>query len=413
MPQGNPDLEPPLPIFPTGSQVGVPDLVLSMSQAYEHQGTNTDQYQIFVLPTGLTEDKDIEAIEVRADNKEICHHAILGVDTTGTAAELDAADPEYGYTQFGGFGFDPADDFLSAWVPGAAPIVYPTTIGKKLYAGSDLLVQMHYGPTPVEEMDQTEVNIFFSEDPIQRYIITYPISPTDVEEAFLIPPNQMKTFHGIVDVPIAISLLSIAPHAHLLGDSWEAYAVSPDALDTIPLISVPEYSFNWQGSYSYPNLLKIPAGYKIHCFGTYDNTAANELNPNDPPQWMWWGESTTDEMYLCYLQFVWYNNGDENISQATLNEDDMMVYEKTQLFPGYPNPAGDVFNVAYTLSAASRVSLSLYDAQGKRVMDAVTDAPRAQGKHRETLDIKALPAGIYMYQLNTGDTELSGQMVVR
>ncbi len=412
MQQGDPNLEPPLPTFPTGSQVGVPDLVLTMAQGYAHQGTNTDQYQIFVLPTGLSTDKDIESIEVRADNKEICHHAILGVDTTGQAAVLDAADPEYGYTQFGGFGFEPIDAFFSAWVPGAAPIVYPTTIGKKLYAGSDLLIQMHYGPTPVVEMDQTEVNIFFAEDPIQRYIVTYPISPDNLEELFIIPPGVVKTFHGIVDVPIPVSLLSIAPHAHLLGQSWEAYAVSSDGTDTIPLVKIPEYSFNWQGAYSFPNLLKIPAGYKIHCFGTYDNTINNPLNPNDPPAWTTWGESTSDEMYLCYLQFVWYQIGDENISQATLNEDDMMVYPTTQLFPGYPNPTQDIFNVTYTLSETENVTIAVYDSQGKKVVEVVNDAHRKQGKNREKIDTSNLPTGIYLYQLQTKDFQQTGQMVV-
>ncbi len=412
MPLGNPDLEPELPVFPTGSQVGVPDLVLTMSQAYEHQGTNSDQYQIFVLPTGLTEDKDIEAVEVRSDNNEICHHAILGIDTTGTAAQLDAADPEYGYTQFGGFGFEPVDQFLSAWVPGAAPVVYPPTIGKKLFAGSDVLLQMHYGPTPVNEMDQTEVNIFFAEDPIQRYIITYPISPTDLDEMFLIPPDQVTTFHGTVDVPIGVSLLTIAPHAHLLGASWEVYAVSGDQSDTIPLIRIPEYNFNWQGAYSYPNLLHIPGGYTIHCYATYDNTANNPLNPNDPPAWTWWGEGTADEMYLCYMQFVWYQNGDENISQATLNEDDLMVYPKNQLFPGYPNPANQSFTVGYSLAAAGEVSLTLFDGQGKKIKDILTDINRSPGKHRETIDTSQLPNGIYLYQMTLNGDVQSAQFVV-
>lgn len=106
MPQGDPALEPPVPAFPEGSQVGEPDLVLTMEEAYLHEGDNTDQYQVFVLETGLTEDVDISAIEVRPDNKNICHHAILAVDTTNTANILDNADPDYGYEEFGGFGFD-------------------------------------------------------------------------------------------------------------------------------------------------------------------------------------------------------------------------------------------------------------------------------------------------------------------
>ena len=37
----------------SGSQVGTPDLVLSMPEPYLHTGDMTDQYQVFILPTDL------------------------------------------------------------------------------------------------------------------------------------------------------------------------------------------------------------------------------------------------------------------------------------------------------------------------------------------------------------------------
>src|SRR5690606_26178393 len=41
-PYGEAGEEPALPDFPTGSQVGTPDLVLSMAEAFPHQGGNQD-----------------------------------------------------------------------------------------------------------------------------------------------------------------------------------------------------------------------------------------------------------------------------------------------------------------------------------------------------------------------------------
>lgn len=412
MPQGNPDLEPDPPVFPTGSQVGVPDLVLTMEQPFTHEGNNADKYQIFVLPTGLTEDKDISAIEVRADNNAICHHAILGVDTSGTAAELDAETAEYGYTEFGGFGFDPVDQFFSAWVPGATPLVYPPTLGKKLYAGSDLLMQMHYGPSSTTQTDQTSVNIFFADDPIQRYIITYPISPIDLDESFIIPPNQIKSFHGEVNVPFGVSLIGIAPHSHLLGKSYEVYAVSANGQDTINLIHIPEWNFNWQGLYAYPNPVHIPAGYTIHCIGTFDNTVNNPLNPNDPPQYVWWGESTLDEMYLCYLQFVLYQNGDENISLAVEDSNTNLIYPVHQLFPSYPNPTNDRFTIGYSLGNPDKVDLVLYDSNGRLVKQILSGANRPQGRFKETINVNDLAPGIYIYQMRTKGFQQSSQLII-
>jgi Secretion system C-terminal sorting domain len=412
-PQGDSALTPAVPVFPEGSQVGTPDLVLTLAEAYTHQGDNQDQYQIFVLPTGLTQDTDIDAIEVRADNKIICHHAILGIDTTGQALALDASTPEYGYPGFGGFGFVAADNFFSAWVPGSNPLVFPPSIGKKLYANSDLLLQMHYGPTAITQSDQTSVNIFFADQPIQRYVQTATISPQNLSEPFVIMPGEVKTFHGTLSVPADVSLIDVAPHGHLICSSYEVYAVSANGQDTIHIIKIPEWDFNWQGLFAYPSLLHIPAGYTIHCYGTYDNTADNPSNPNDPPQIMSWGESTTEEMYITFLQYVLYHPGDENISLPTLNEEYMMVYPKEQLFPCYPNPAFTELTIGYHLLTPRSVSLDVLDMQGKKVMSVFENKAAGMGYHREGVMLDHLENGTYLYHLYGEGFDESQRFVIQ
>ena len=85
MERGNIDEEPPFPDFPEGSLLGEPDLVLSMSEAHMHRGNNRDSYYYFVLPTGLTEDKIVKAVEFRPGNAKIVHHALIFEDTQGIA----------------------------------------------------------------------------------------------------------------------------------------------------------------------------------------------------------------------------------------------------------------------------------------------------------------------------------------
>lgn len=412
MPEGNPDLMPSMPEYIDGSQIGEPDLVLTMSEAYQHLGTNSDQYQVFVLPTGLTEDVDIEAIEVRPDNKEICHHAILGMDTSDQADILDAQDPEYGYTQFGGFGFDPVDPFIAAWVPGSNPMLFPPTIGKKLLANSKILLQMHYGPSSINQEDQTSVNIFFSEDPVQRYVQTTAISPLNLDQAFFIPANQVKTFHGTLNVPFNVSLIGIGPHAHLLCKSYEVYAESPDGNTIIPLVKIPEWDFNWQGFYAFPNMTLIPAGYTVHCIATYDNTSNNPANPFNPPVFSSWGEGTQDEMYLCYLQFVPYLPGDENINLSAANEQNQLVYPVDQLFPSYPNPARDIMTIGFSLKASSVVDLSIYDMQGKLVHTEFYGRNLGPGLHKHQLSVQNLHAGVYVCTMSVNGVSHSRKIIV-
>ena len=313
-PEGDPADNPGIPAFPEGSQIGTPDMVLPMAEPYTHGGDMTDQYQVFVLPADPDNDLAIRALEVRPGNRTVSHHAILGLDVTGTAVNLDAQDPEPGYESFGGFGFSAESNFFGAWVPGALTLEYPPGIGRVIPAGADLLLQMHYGPSPIEETDLTEVNVFFAQEPIEREVETGIMGPQHLDQFFFLPANQERTFHGTMDVAADLSLLSVAPHCHLIGVSWEVYATSPNNQDTIPLISIPSWDFNWQGFFTFPTLTKIPADYTLHGIASYDNTSANPFNPNDPPQNVTFGEGTTDEMFFVFFDYVLYEEGDELIA---------------------------------------------------------------------------------------------------
>ncbi|MEL6591990.1 MAG: hypothetical protein AAFQ68_17985, partial [Bacteroidota bacterium] len=146
-PQGDPSLEPPLPNFPSGSQLGTPDTVLTMAEEYIIPGNNEDEYRVFVLPTGLTEDKEIAAIEFRPGNTKAVHHALIAYEINGQAAALDAQSPGYGYEAFGDFGV-PTQGNFTGYTPGIQSVKFPEGIGSILPAGADLLIQVHYAPLP-------------------------------------------------------------------------------------------------------------------------------------------------------------------------------------------------------------------------------------------------------------------------
>jgi len=87
------------------------------------------------------------------------------------------------------------------------------------------------------------------------------------------------------------------------------YGFRPSPIDTIPLIHIPDWDFDWQGMYVHTNLVKIPAGYKLGSKHVYDNTINNPNNPNNPPQTVVAGTSTTDEMFFDSFQWMYYQSG--------------------------------------------------------------------------------------------------------
>ncbi len=68
------------------------------------------------------------------------------------------------------------------------------------------------------------------------------------------------------------------------------------------LIWIKDWDFNWQGQYRYVEPVKLPKGTRIDMRYIYDNSAGNPRNPSNPPRRVRFGEQTTDEMALAFLQ---------------------------------------------------------------------------------------------------------------
>lgn len=404
-PQGDPNLEPPLPNFPSGSVLGVPDLVLSMAESYTTNGNNQDDYKIFVLPTGLTQDREVAALEFRAGNKKVVHHALFASDLNGAGAQRDANEPGYGYTSFGDFGV-PTDDFFGGWAPGLIPARYPTGTGQILKAGSDLLMQVHYAPYPFVEDDSSYVNIFFANQPITREVDNYEYAYIGL----IIPPDQVKTIKRAITVPTDYSLIGFLPHAHLIGESWKLYSVEPSG-DTVKILDIPSWDFNWQGMYKPLTMQKIPAGSTVYMEATYDNTSLNPNNPNSPPITVTWGEGTNDEMFYCILQFVDYQQGDENISlESSLSRPESGII-KAQVVQVYPNPAEEQLKVDLYLREPSTLKWSVLDISGREVMNSGSEFFYMDGRHELEIQLGDLSAGKYIIQVDVNGEGLTQSFI--
>ena len=68
-PQGDPKDLPRSPTTPRAGQIGQPDAVVSMDKAYEVPATGEIPYQYFEMPTNFTEDKWVQALEIRPGDR--------------------------------------------------------------------------------------------------------------------------------------------------------------------------------------------------------------------------------------------------------------------------------------------------------------------------------------------------------
>ena len=80
-------------------------------------------------------------------------------------------------------------------------------------------------------------------------------------------------------------------------------AVLPDGTRRT-LIKIDDWDFNWQGTYEFATAVAIPKGTKIEMVAHFDNSEKNPKNPSKPPVEVRWGEQTTDEMCIGFLQLT-------------------------------------------------------------------------------------------------------------
>ncbi|MEX2217102.1 MAG: hypothetical protein WD768_23520 [Phycisphaeraceae bacterium] len=290
---------PPQPKFTDGWQLGEPDLVVKMSEVFEVPAEGRDVYRAFVLPLGLTEDKYVRAVEFRPGNRRVTHHALLFLDDSGKARELDKNDPGPGYKSFGGPGFTPTGG-LGGWAPGNQPTELPQGVARVIKKGSDLVVQMHFHPTGKVEKEQSTIGIYFTKKPPEKLLVGFALLNRQLD----IPPGEKH--YAVTDefiLPIDAQIIGLTPHAHLLGKTMKAWATKPDGT-VVPMIHIKRWNFDWQEQYLYDQPLHLPKGTKIEMVFTYDNSTANPSNPSSPPKRVRWGEQTTDEMAILFVSAV-------------------------------------------------------------------------------------------------------------
>lgn len=296
------DLPPP-PHYSNNWQLGEPDLILEPTEAYELAADGPDVYRCFVLPTDFDRDHYVTAIEVRPGNTRVVHHVIAFLDTSGAAERLDAKDPGPGYSTSQGIpGFLPRGG-LGGWAPGNLGGKLPDGMAKILPAGVKVVMQVHYHKSGKPETDRTQLGIYFAKTPVKRAVIALPVMPPGGPfSGMTIPPGDDNyEVRGSLTVPIDMLAVCITPHMHLIGKDMKITATLPNG--TIkPMIQVDGWDFNWQEMYHYVEPMSLPRGTRIDMVAHFDNSSANPRNPHSPPQPIRWGEGTTDEMCIAFIE---------------------------------------------------------------------------------------------------------------
>jgi hypothetical protein len=285
-----------------GWNIPKPDVVLRMPEAVNIPAKGTIEYQYIIVPSGFTEDKWIQAIEVRPSNRAVVHHAVvflrepgsrwLAGAKPGVAFVPAVSSPQERMVNTGGGG----SDILTTYTPGMVPDEWQPGQARLVKAGSDLVFQIHYTANGTAGTDQTSIGLVFAKEPPKEKIV----SMSAANRMFKIPAgdgNYSAEANFTVRTPM--NLVSLFPHLHLRGKAFQYDVIYPDG-HSETILKVDKWSLNWQLSYTLAEPLSLPVGTRIKATAWWDNSANNPANP-DPTAEVMWGEQSWEEMLVGFM----------------------------------------------------------------------------------------------------------------
>jgi hypothetical protein len=286
---------------------GPPDLVVK-STPWTQPAEGQDQWWQPVIPTGLTEDRWVRAIEIRpsAKGRRIVHHVVTN---------LVQQEEKYGAVDVGDAG-----GYFSEFAVGKIGDRFRENTGKLLKAGSKIRFDIHYHSVGEAMTDSSEVALWFYPKGVTPKYRVFPqaMGVMDSMRTFDLPPNTATLHEAFVALPAPARLENFQPHMHVRGKAMSMEAIYPDGR-TEMINYVNRFDFNWHVNYVYDDDVApvLPKGTILHIKAWHDNTASNRANP-DPTQWIGWGQRSYDDMYHAHV----------NVTYLTQDDYDQIVAER-------------------------------------------------------------------------------------
>ena len=283
-PRGDDTDMPTLPKMVEGWTIGTPDAVFTMEEEFTIPATGAVPYKYFRVPTGLTDDKWIQAIEIKPGARAQVHHVIAFTQPAGSPLKPGG---ELGPTNIGGV------------TPNKPGLVFAPGVARLLRGNSDIVMQMHYTTNGTEGRDRTTVGIIYAKQPPAKLAG----GGMAINPRFVIPANDGNAEVRATSTLSKDTLMtSMTPHMHVRGKDMIYIAHFEDGTSET-LLSVPKYDFNWQITYELAKPRLLPKGTKLEVIAHYDNSATNRFNP-DPSKDVRWGDQTWEEMMIGFFSTI-------------------------------------------------------------------------------------------------------------
>jgi mono/diheme cytochrome c family protein len=299
-PLGDPADMPPAPVLRDTDDwaflpdLGEPDVIVS-STPIDIPANGLDMWHRPIVPTGITEDRCIRAIEVKpaGDAKGVVHHA-----NSTFQREADNG------------GFEGTGDRASEYAMGKLGELIPDGVCRIAPANSFIAWDIHLFPGGI---GAAAANAMLEDNVVEMGIWLHPVDyqyeyKQDLalygirEGELVMKPHGTAMTQGFQTFDHPVRIDSFQPHGHLRLRSASLEILYPETgrIEVVSMVS--NWSAVWHQSHIYAADAAplVPAGAVLIMKQWYDNTDGNP-NVVDPDMWVDGGSRTADEMSHAWI----------------------------------------------------------------------------------------------------------------
>jgi hypothetical protein len=304
-PRGNPADMPPPRAWEDSTKwaIGTPDLIVRTTDVLV-KATAPDWWgEIPRVPTGLTEDRYVTAVEVKEVNdvpktgtgratvggRFVFHHMIWSTRVVGDAAAEANRDP---------FAFD--TDESTGWPVhevGRNADFFDPKAARLLKAGSSIVSDsVHMHSNGRDTTAHMEIGFKFAPKEFKPAYkrATYALgNGVDIDIKAMEANQQL---HAYAVLPENTKIMSFEPHLHAPGMRMCLEAIWGYNIQTLNCVG---YDHNWVRGYHYADEAAplLPKGTIVHIIGYMDNSPTNKNVP-DPRNWQGSGNRSVANMFI-------------------------------------------------------------------------------------------------------------------
>jgi hypothetical protein len=307
-PQGNPADMPPARVFADNNTwaIGTPDLIVKTSEIDVKANAPDWWGEIPRIPTGLTEDRYVTALEVKevndVDNKSgsgratvggryVFHHMIW------VTRVIDEKHPDGESNPLATILFDEGTTFWPVHEVGRNADFFGPESARLLKAGSTIVSDsVHLHSNGRDTKAHMEIGFKFAPKeykPKYRTALFGLGNGVDIDIEGMQAGQQLHAYTVLQD---NIKILSFEPHLHAPGMRMCLEAIWGYNIQTLNCVG---YDHNWVRGYDYTDNSAplLPKGTILHIIGFMDNSPSNKNVP-DPRNWQGSGNRSVANMFI-------------------------------------------------------------------------------------------------------------------